>query len=341
VPYETVILENAAIGSTVYDKILITDIDTVGDNLDVVCAATEDDACGTFALRVLATHQDQLRAALVLQKQLDYNENTIFNYPLFATDGVFNATASIEIRVEDIQNSAPVFVSPLATFVDEDTPIGSHILTVLARDPDKGNPRRIVYDLLSNPMDFYLIDSISGELRTAKPLDKEELPDKSGIITLIVRAREVVDGVPSNEPSASTSTKISITIRDVNDVPPTFNQKEFYVTIPENTAIGTPLPLKISVTDPDVGRNSLFSLRLDDVSEVFDVEPKEAMGTTQVSIRVANGSLDYENVNQRKFIVLIIAEETESSSNPRLSSTATLTVSLVSLVVVVGHCFNF
>lgn len=109
---------------------------------------------------------------------------------------------------------------------------------------------------------------------------------------------------------------------------PTFNQKEYYVTIPENTAVGTPLPLNIVVDDPDVGQNSVFSLRLDDsiVSEVFEIEPKLVTGTSQVSIRVANGSLDYENVNQRKFIVLIYAEET--LTNPKLSSTATLTVSI-------------
>lgn len=114
----------------------------------------------------------------------------------------------------------------------------------------------------------------------------------------------------------------------MNDVPPTFNQKEYYVTIPENTAVGTPLPLNIIVEDPDVGQNSVFSLRLDDsiVSEVFDIEPKLVTGTSQVSIRVSNGSLDYENVNQRKFIVLIYAEET--LTNPKLSSTATLTVSI-------------
>jgi hypothetical protein len=70
----------------------------------------------------------------------------------------------------------------------------------------------------------------------------------------------------------------------------------------------------------------VFALRLDDVSGVFDIEPKSVTGSSQISIRVANGSLDYENPNQRKFIVLIIAEETQTE--PRLSSTATLTVSI-------------
>lgn len=74
------------------------------------------------------------------------------------------------------------------------------------------------------------------------------------------------------------------------------------------------------------GQNSIFSLRLDDVSDVFDVEPKLVTGSSQVSIRVANATLDYENPNQRKFIVLVIAEETKTKE--KLSSTATLTVTV-------------
>lgn len=329
-PYETVVSEDAAIGTTVFDKILITDRDAAGENLEVACSteSQHEFACRTFAIEVLESHQDRLRAALVLKEKLDYNENMIFNIPLFTSDGLFNATTSMEVRVKDVQNSPPVFQGSLATIISEDSPIGTLVLTLQARDGDKGAPRKIVYDIISNPLDYFLVDSKSGELRTAKPLDKEELPEASGIITLVVRAREVVDGVPSNEVTSSTTTKVSITIRDVNDVPPTFNQKEYYVTIPENTAVGTPLPLNIFVEDPDVGQNSVFSLRLDDsiISEVFDIEPKLVTGTSQVSIRVANGSLDYENVNQRKFIVLIYAEET--LTNPKLSSTATLTVSI-------------
>lgn len=176
-------------------------------------------------------------------------------------------------------------------------------------------------------MDYFLLDSKSGELRTAKPLDKESLPDDTGLIKLTIRAREIVDGIPSNDPMTSAITSASVTIRDVNDSPPTFNQREYFVSLSENTPPGTPLPIEMSVSDPDVGNNAIFSLRLDDVSEVFDVEPKTVVGSSQVSIRIANGTLDYENPNQRKFIVLVIAEETLTS--PRLSSTATLTVQII------------
>lgn len=329
-PYETTVLEDAAVGTTVFDKILITDRDAVGENLDVVCATTTEhdsrNLCEAFDVHILESHQDRLRAALVLKQKLDYNEHTLFTIPLVTTDGLFNASTNAIIHVEDVQNSPPVFQGSLATIINEDSSIGTLVLTIQARDGDRGSPRKIVYDLIANPLDYFLIDAASGELRTAKPLDKEELPDASGIVTLTVRAREVVDGIPSNDASSSATTKVSITIRDVNDSPPSFNQKEYHVTIPENTAIGTPLPVEIIVNDPDVGQNSVFSLRLEDVSEVFDIEPKQVIGTSQISIRVANGSLDYENSNLRKFIVLIVAEETLTT--PKLSSTATLTVSL-------------
>lgn len=154
-------------------------------------------------------------------------------------------------------------------------------------------------------MDYFLLDSKTGELKTAKPLDKEALPDATGLIILTVRAREIIDSVFGNDDLTSTTTQASVTIVDVNDSPPTFNQKEYNVALTENTALGTPLPLDMNVYDPDVGQNAEFSLRLDDVSGVFAVEPTYVVGSSQVSIRVANGSLDFENPNQRKFIVLV------------------------------------
>lgn len=176
-------------------------------------------------------------------------------------------------------------------------------------------------------MDYFLLDSKSGDLRTARPLDKEQIIDENGAIKIKVRAREIIDGLASIEPSSSTVVDIFITISDENDSPPTFNQKEYFVTISENTPNGTPLPVEISVSDADVGNNSIFNLRLDDVSEIFDVEPKTVIGSSHVNVRIWNGTLDYENPNHRKFIVLLIAEETLTTQ--KLSSTATLQVQLV------------
>lgn len=53
----------------------------------------------------------------------------------------------------------------------------------------------------------------------------------------------------------------------------------------------------------------MFSLRLEDITGAFTVEPAIATGSTAVNIRVTNGSLDYENPNQRKFIILVRIDE--------------------------------
>lgn len=93
-------------------------------------------------------------------------------------------------------------------------------------------------------MDYFLLDAQTGELRTGKPLDKEALPDATGLITLTVKAHEILDDQQlGNDDQTSATTQVSITIRDVNDSPPQFNQREYFATLNENTPIGTPHPI--------------------------------------------------------------------------------------------------
>lgn len=327
-PYEADVNEDAAIGTTVFDKILLKDPDIIGDSLDVKCLAQAQspNSCKKFRLEVLSREPTTLTASIVLSETLNYNERMIYHFQIIGTDGIHQSQTNFEARVKDIQDKAPVFYGSLSTVIDEDSSINTLLLKLQARDGDTGEPRKIVYDLLTNPMDYFLLDERTGELRTAKPLDREALVESTGLITLTIRAREVVNGVPINDAAASNTAKVTVTIRDVNDSPPTFNKKEFGVSLLENTANGTPLALEMNVTDLDVGVNSKFSLSLYDVSGVFEVEPQRVLGFSQVNIRVRNGTLDYENPNQRKFIVLVIAEETDT--NPKLSSTATITISV-------------
>lgn len=88
---------------------------------------------------------------------------------------------------------------------------------------------------------------------------------------------------------------------DVNDEAPRFNRAEYKASVAESAPPGSPLPgLDMTVTDSDLGANAAFSLRLIDVSGSFQVEPRSAVGSTAVSIRLANATLDYEDPNQRK-----------------------------------------
>ncbi|KAG6448204.1 hypothetical protein O3G_MSEX005352 [Manduca sexta] len=309
-PYEVDVPEDEEIGKTILSNIQVEDRDSVGDNLEVGCVPNE-----------------QYSGALVLRRSLDYNDKQFYQFQLYATDGTQNSTAHVEIKVVDVQNSPPVFSGTLTGALAEDAPVGTLVMTVKARDADRAQPRDVVLELVTNPLDFFLLDSTTGELRTAKPLDREALKDPSSPLNLTIRATEVVDGSPLISPLTSSLATATVTIKDVNDEPPRFNRKEYSVEIPESLPIGTPLPnLDMVVTDTDVGLNSVFSLRLSDELGAFIVEPATATGSASVTLRL-NSSLDYEDPNQRKFILEVIAEEVHTS--PRLSSTAWVSVSVL------------
>ena len=122
---------------------------------------------------------------------------------------------------------------------------------------------------------------------------------------------------------------ITVTIRDVNDEPPTFNKQEYKVTIPENVPYGTPLAnLNMEIKDTDTGINSIFTIQLQDPSEKFSIDPVRATGHTAVSLKI-NKKLDFENPNERKFLLLVVV--TEEKTNRKLSSSATVTVEVKDL----------
>jgi len=43
--------------------------------------------------------------------------------------------------------------------------------------------------MFSDPMDFFVIDPLTGELRTAKRLDREALQDTNGVIHVQIRVK--------------------------------------------------------------------------------------------------------------------------------------------------------
>lgn len=111
----------------------------------------------------------------------------------------------------------------------------------------------LFFSRIIDPFDYFLLDPENGELRTAKPLDREALENSTGVLTFGIRAMEVIDGQPSMDKSSMSVAEATITIKDVNDEPPTFNRKEYNIAIPENIVDGTPLPhLDMMVRDSDI-----------------------------------------------------------------------------------------
>ncbi|KAK9891762.1 hypothetical protein WA026_016560 [Henosepilachna vigintioctopunctata] len=176
-------------------------------------------------------------------------------------------------------------------------------------------------------MNYFLLDAVTGELRTARPLDKEAIDSKDGKIVLTIKACELIDGKKGNDALTTSSTEATVKIIDVNDESPSFDRREYFVEIPENIKLGESIPgLDITVTDPDEENNSVFSLELKDNSGIFSIQPKQGVGSTKAQIKIINSSLDYEDINQRKFVIYAIAREILTEE--KLSSTATITVTV-------------
>lgn len=72
------------------------------------------------------------------------------NFHHILKDGIHFSTTGLEIRVKDVQNSPPVFQGSLAAVIDEDSSIGTLVITFQAKDGDRGQPRKIFYDLVSS-----------------------------------------------------------------------------------------------------------------------------------------------------------------------------------------------
>ena len=80
----------------------------------------------------------------------DHTTNDFYIGEFSSQDGLNNETTGVEIKVADIQNSPPEFVNSLTGVVREDDPIGTLVMTVKARDGDRGMPRKMIYELVTS-----------------------------------------------------------------------------------------------------------------------------------------------------------------------------------------------
>lgn len=189
----------------------------------------------------------------------------MYSLPIVVKDGRYEVTSSIVFSILDVQNTPPVFMGSLTGILSEDDPVGTRVLTVKARDGDTGQARRIIYSLEENPQNYFAIDATKGDITIDKPIDRESLgPSSGGVLMLRVRASELVNGIlTSEDETTSTTADVTITIRDVNDEAPLFNQDEYKVSLTENVPFGTPLAnLNMEVKDLDTAPNAVFDISL-------------------------------------------------------------------------------
>ena len=165
---------------------------------------------------------DRSTGQLVVAHSLDRENVSEYHLDIRALDTTSlgnpqSIAVSVRINIEDANDNPPSWPQdPITIRVSEAALIGSTIYNLSASDRDTGANGDLTYDLVSEfPLTgSFAVDSLTGALTLAKPLDREERSD----YTLILRAS---DCAPINDRLAATVTA-RIVVLDQNDNDPIF-----------------------------------------------------------------------------------------------------------------------
>lgn len=151
-----------------------------------------------------------------------------------------SATTTVTIRLNpnDAQCAVgPTCSGPVDLAVSEASPVATRIEQIVATDDDFGGLR---YEIVSgNTDDDFAIDSRTGVIAIARPLDRERTP------TYVLTVR-VTDAT-----GRSCSVRVSITVIDNNDNPPLFQGEPYVFDVrcrQINAQVG-----RVTATDADIG----------------------------------------------------------------------------------------
>ncbi|XP_068136139.1 protocadherin Fat 4 [Hyperolius riggenbachi] len=247
-----------------------------------------------------------------LTGELDREDVSNYTLTIIATDkGNPPLTSSVDVTVMvlDVNDNNPRFSQNLLKVeISENTLTGTDLIQVVALDTDEGLNGMIRYTIIEgNPNNDFRIDSVTGVISIAKPLDRE----KRSSYSLVVQSSD-----RGSNPRTDTAT-VSITLTDVNDVIPKFELSPYSVNVPENLEALPKVILQVVARDDDQGLNSRLTYAL-------------AAGNEDGAFRLSsNGqlsvvkSLDREVKDQ--YVLLITAAD---SGSPALTGTGTVTVNV-------------
>lgn len=216
-------------------RISVNDPDSKAEYSNVNVTLTGGD--GRFGL----TTRDNIIYLVIVSLPLDREEQPKYTLDVVATDTgspPLHASKTIVLKVTDVNDNAPVFSrSVYEASVPELAEPGTAVLRVQAADRDEGANSALHYSLEGGGPGaaWFTIDSRTGLLSTRARVDCET--EAAPRLTVVAR-----DG---GHPPLSASATVLVTIHDVNDNEPIFDQSFYNVSVPENEARGRCI-LKVS-----------------------------------------------------------------------------------------------
>ncbi|XP_073335504.1 protocadherin-16 [Pagrus major] len=249
-----------------------------------------------------------------LSRSLHGKANTVISMVISAEDGGgLTAPVNARVNVSVVAGSvaSPVFEQAQYFFTVPEDVLRGTLVGVVRASVKTGVSKDILYSISSgDPDGYFTVDSASGTIRTALPLDHETCSS----LDLEIQAR-------SGSPPAYGTSRVRITISDVNDNAPTFlPSSSESLLLPEITKMGTVI-YTIQATDKDSGHNGQLSFDLVSAGAAGS-SGQRTFGVDRGSGEVRLiGSLSYESVP--RYDLQVVAKD---GGAPQLSSTFTLVV---------------
>ena len=192
---------------------------------------------------------DNQSGDVTLNGTLDFETQTRYSFTVQASDAgppVLTTTATVNVEVTDANDNAPVFSqAAYRVRVDENSDVGKFVVQVFASDKDTGVNRLIRYSLVGgNEAGKFQIDSGSGTIQVAAPIDRETMPT----FTLTARAQD------QGATPLAAEVQVTVDVNDQNDNPPEFQSKSFFVSIMESSPTGTEV-IRLQPHDKDTPDN--------------------------------------------------------------------------------------
>ncbi|XP_062416613.1 protocadherin beta-15-like isoform X2 [Pungitius pungitius] len=248
-----------------------------------------------------------------VSETIDYEKESSYEMQISAKDGLGLASyTTVLIEISDMNDNAPViFMKSFTNPIPENVSPGTEVGIVNVQDRDSAANRQVRCSIQQN-VPFKLVSSIKNyySLVTTGQLDRELESDYNITIT----------ATDEGSPPLSSSKTVQLSVADINDNPPVFEEQSYSAYVTENNKAGSTL-CSVTARDPDWRQNGtvIYSLLPGDVNGAPVSSYLSVNGDTGVVHAVR--SFDYEQF--RSFKVHVMARD---NGSPPLSSNVTVSV---------------
>ncbi|XP_074522175.1 cadherin-8 isoform X2 [Halichoeres trimaculatus] len=185
----------------------------------------------------------------------------------------------------------------------------------LHTDLDVGN-KNIKYVLAGEGAGtIFAINELTGDIHAMKRLDREEKAE----YTLTAQVVNADTDEPLEPPS-----EFIIKVQDINDNPPQFIEGPYRASVPEMSAVGTPVT-RVTATDAD---DPVYGNSAKLVYSILEGQPYFSIDPNSATIKVALHGMDREM--REEYLVVIQAKDMGGHMGG-LSGTTTVTVTLTDI----------